>query len=184
MTRAIPVILLSLLFLSGCNLLAPDDPGISGETRSDIIDLTGEWRVVLHYEVLDVVHVENQLTIIAMDCLPTKCLLAGYIERERLGTPQRHRFSLAEYYPEAEFVKIHYQYLTIQGFTRTAYLFFDQFNLTSVPERSMAGHFIVYAQEAPALFYDSDDKAILDATHKGKGIHAGQLTANLEALKY
>ena len=172
-------IIVFAIVLTGCSAPFVDPPAISPDQKIDVLDITGSWKTILHYEVLDVMHVEHQITIQRMDCMRTKCTLIGHVERDNLGHTDVLNFDFAEYYPESHFARIEYRYQTIQTFGRTVQLFIDQFDLNTTPARNMAGHFIVYAHEAPPIFFDQEDKRLLEASNKGKAAHAGQITARL-----
>lgn len=171
------LVLLGAFVLTSCSLISP---GSSSATRGPVIelfDLHGAWRVILHYEVIETVHIEVELVIDGMDCGGTLCKLSGFVQSEERGGFERLPFDLAELHLESKLGRIMYHYNTIHGFTRRAFLFIDEFDVTTSPERTMAGHFVIYGSEAPASFFDSNDAAILAESRKGKAVHAGQLTA-------
>ncbi|MBI1730589.1 hypothetical protein HY229_06840 [Candidatus Acetothermia bacterium] len=174
------IVLMLLLFsLTGCGMISSatsPDPS-APPLNPDVRDLTGLWDVIFHYEVGESVHIPAKLLIQRMDCTGSICNLVGNVESDELGSIQHLLFNYAYYYPIQDLVRIEYTYKTVDSYARTVVVVMDQFPSTKVTARSMAGDFIVYGNEAPATFFNTQDGAILAITKKGKAVHAGQVTA-------
>lgn len=168
---------IGILLLSSCSFASPSNPSSDHGPLVKVLDLQGTWRVILHYEVINTNHIEVELVIDGMECEGSFCKLSGFIQSEERGNFERLPFDLAELHLESKFARIMYHYETVHGFTRRAFLMIDEFDLTASPERTLAGHFLIYGSEARSSFFDTEDAAILAETKKGKAVHAGQLTA-------
>jgi hypothetical protein len=171
------VVMLLLFSLTGCGMMSSATSPTTPPQNPDVRDLTGLWDVIFHYEVGESVHIPAKLLIQRMDCANSICNLVGNVESDELGSIQHLLFNYAYYYPVQDLARIEYNYKTVDSYTRTVVIVMDQFPSTQVTSRSMAGDFIVYGNEAPASFFNTQDGAILAITKKGKAVHAGQVTA-------
>ena len=182
MKKYVVVLVLALpLFVTGCNLFSflSSPPEIDDTLQA--MDLRGTWSLILHIETQDNELLSIDLVIRDMSCTQEVCSIGGYLETPTLS--KQHRYSLHDsyYYPNQEMVKLTYVYKTIENETREAFIMFDSFPKHNVPEHSMSGHLVVFSLDARPTYLTPEDKQILEASHKGKAVQAGHVTAWLRS---
>ncbi len=176
MSRLLSLMLILLVGVAGCSALQENpEPPVVTDDRTPPRDLTGSWNMVYHYEIPENILIPAVLVISDMRCL-YKCTLNGYIETNLFGNYERYPLETAVYDADTGLIKLTYEFLAVNPFSREVVIFIDDVMTGNAPERSMTGHFVIYSKEASAQFYTQEDGEILQAARKGKVGVAGQIT--------